>query len=136
MASGLRCDPKATGSAVAPSRRNRARMPDNRALTSDSGWTWTTAGLAMRIVYQNLYNLAAARDRPDQDLQTRGGSAQGWFQFCVVNLATARSCIHRERAAAVQAGAGEVSARFKDSAECGRGSVANSLCSSAVELAA
>jgi hypothetical protein len=36
MASGLRCEPKATGSAAAPSRRKRARIPDSRALTSDS----------------------------------------------------------------------------------------------------
>src|SRR5580692_2697733 len=35
IASGLRCDPKAMGSAAAPSRRNRSRMPDNRDLTSD-----------------------------------------------------------------------------------------------------
>src|ERR1700728_273026 len=60
IASGLRCDPKATGSAVAPSRRNRARMPDSRALTSDSGCTWITSELAIPIVYQNLYRF---RDR-------------------------------------------------------------------------
>src|ERR1700744_2686720 len=55
MASGLRCDPKAIGSAAAPSRRNRARMPDSRGLTSDRGRTWITAGLATSILYQNLY---------------------------------------------------------------------------------
>src|ERR1700760_4479877 len=60
IASGLRCDPKAMGSAVAPSRRNRARMPDNRARTSDSGWTWITSGLAISVVYRNLYNFSAA----------------------------------------------------------------------------
>jgi len=45
MASGFRCDPNATGSAAAPSRRNRARIPDSRYRTSDSGWTWMRSWL-------------------------------------------------------------------------------------------
>ena len=78
IASGLRCDPKATGSAAAPSRRNRARMPDSRALTSDSGCTWTTAGLVIPIVYQNLYTF---RDTWSPRCQSQPHRATGAAQW-------------------------------------------------------
>src|SRR6202034_4146007 len=70
-ASGLRCEPKATGSAAAPSRRKRARILESPCLTSDSACTWVTTGLLItQSVLKLVQNLvASARDPAGTELR-------------------------------------------------------------------
>ena len=59
---GLAMRPERDWSAAAPSRRNRATMPDSRARTSDSECTWSIAGLDMPAVFQSSRRMRNASE--------------------------------------------------------------------------